>query len=156
MQNLHKMLCLVLNTRKRMIVLIRVEYSSSEIHYRLREDVFVTNHSINRLLQKFQHQCCIKDLSCRKRKKIITDYMRNLIDELMEADGKLTAKNLKSQFVQEYLALEFSLNTIRHACRENGWVKTCPHYCQVHMHNIKLYFYLKVWNILGRLGPLNN
>lgn len=127
-----QMIRLDINTRKRVIILRRAGYSSSEIHRRLKEeDIFVTIHCINRLLRKFRHHGSILDLPRRKIQKKITDEMSKLIDKLMEADDELTASELKSQLVQKYPALDVSLNTIKRARRKNGWVNTRPHYCQL-------------------------
>ena len=128
----HKMPRLDLNTRKKIIILSRRGVSSSELHHRLKEeDIFVTHRSVNRLLQKFRCHGSILDLPRRKRQRKITDEMKKLIDELMEDDDELTATELRSQLVQKYPTLSVSLNTIKRARRENGWVSTRPHYCQL-------------------------
>ena len=121
-----------LNTRKRVILLNRAGYSSSEICHRLREeDTIVTVRSVNRLLQKFRRYGCIRDLPRRKRQRIIREEMRKVIDEMMEADDELTSTKLRSQLVEKYPTLKVSLNTIKRVRRENGWVSTRPHYCQL-------------------------
>ena len=132
-QFFYKMPRLDLNARKRIIVLSRNGSSSSEIHHRLRqEDIHVTKRSINRLLQKFRDHGSILDLPRRRREKIITDEMKTLIDEWMEGDDELTAKGLKSLLEQKHMAtLKVSLSTIKRARRDNGWLSTHPHYCQL-------------------------
>ena len=97
-----------LNARKRVIVLNRAGYSSSEICHRLKEeDIIVTVRSINRLLQKFQKHGCIRDLPRRKRQRKITDEMRKAINEMMEADDELTSTKLRSQLVEKHPTLKF-------------------------------------------------
>ena len=121
-----------LNARKRVVVLNRAGYSSSEICHRLKEeDIIVTVRSINWLLQKFQKHGCIRDLPRRKRQRKITDEMRKAINEMMEADDELTSTKLRSQLVEKHPTLKVSLNTLKRACKENGWVNTRPHYCQL-------------------------
>ena len=103
------MLHLDLNTRKRVILLNRAGYSSSEICHRLREeDIIVTVRGVNRLLQKFRRYGCIRDLPHRKRQRIIREEMRKVIDEMMEAD-ELTSTKLRSQLVENNLHSKFLL-----------------------------------------------
>ena len=85
-----------LNTRKKVIILNRNGFSSTEIQRSLREeDVFVSHRSINRLLQKFRYHGSILDLPRKKRQKKINDEMKKLIDELMEDNDEMTATRIE-------------------------------------------------------------
>lgn len=122
-----------LNLRKRIIVLRRAGYSISDIRRRIEEDEgrVIGLRSIYRLCKKFKEKHTILDLPKQKRSKRLTSDMLEMIDQLLNGNDELNARQLRSLLVEKYPSLKVSLATIKRERKKKGWVCTRPHYCQL-------------------------
>ena len=57
--------------------------------------------------------------------------MLQLINLELEKNDEVTSRELQSTLKSRYPLLNVSLQTIRRACKNIGWVSTRPHYCQL-------------------------
>ena len=73
----------------------------------------------------------VHDLPRSKRCSILTDEMRQFIDDQMKADDELTSTNLKDLIEDKWTHLTVSTSTIKREKRKLDWVCTRPHYCQL-------------------------
>ena len=121
-----------LETRKRVIVLLRAGFSIREIYDRLQDEgVMVTLRSLYRLQKKFCRFHTISDLPRRKRSRKITREMAGMIDDMLKDNDELTARQIRSKLEEQFSHLSVSFATVKRIRRENGWVCTRPHYCQL-------------------------
>ena len=121
-----------LETRKRVIVLLRAGYSMRKIYDRLHDEgILLTLRSLYRLRKKFHQFHTISDLPRRKRSRKITMEMAQLIDDMLKDNDELTARKVRSNLEERFPHLRVSIATVKRVRRENGWVCTRPHYCQL-------------------------
>lgn len=121
-----------LETRKRVIVLLRAGYPIRDIYSRLQEEgLMITLRSLYRLRRKFSRFHTISDLPCRSRNRKITREMAQMIDDMLQGNDELTARQIHSKLVGRFPNLHVSLTTVKRIRRENGWVCTRPHYFQL-------------------------
>ena len=73
----------------------------------------------------------ISDLPRRRRSRKITREMGKVIDELLQDNDELTARQIRSKLEEQFSHLRVSLATVKRVRRQNGWVCTRPHYCQL-------------------------
>ena len=109
-----------------MIILRRSGYSITDIQQNLKEeDVVITVRSLQRLCRKFKDKHTIQDLprSCKTRKLSL--------DDILSDNDELTARQIHSHICESFTDLDVSLSAVRHVRKENGWVSTRPHYCQL-------------------------
>ena len=57
--------------------------------------------------------------------------MGKVIDELLQDNDELTARQIQSKLEEQFSRLCMSLATVKRVRRQNGWVCTRPHYCQL-------------------------
>ena len=118
--------------RKRVIILRRLGYSITDIQRNLKEeDVVITVRSLQRLCRKFKDKHTIQDLprSCKTRK--LSPEMVALLDDMLSDNDETTARQIHSHICENFTDLDVSLATVRRVRKENGWVSTRPHYCQL-------------------------
>jgi len=73
----------------------------------------------------------VEDLPRRKRGRILTDEMRQFIDDEMKKNDELTSNKLKELIEGKWTHVKVSRSTIKREKRKLGWVCTRPHYCQL-------------------------
>jgi len=119
-------------TRKRVIVLHRAGYSIAAIWKRLKQEkIAVTLRSLQRLLKKFQEHHSVTDLPRKYKPRKITANMSKMIDSMLQDNDELTARQIRGKLEERFPFLGVSLATVKRSRRENGWVCTRPHYCQL-------------------------
>ena len=57
--------------------------------------------------------------------------MAQLIDDMLKDNDELTARKVRSNLEERFSHLRVSIATVKRVRRENGWVCTRPHYCQL-------------------------
>ena len=118
--------------RRRVVYLHSCGYSVSSIFQRLQqENVDVSKRAIYYLVKKFRVQGSVKNLPRRKRSRILTQQMKNFIEEEYRKNDKLTSTAIKSLLLTKWPDVQVSIATIKRVRREMGWVCTRPHYCQL-------------------------
>ena len=124
------------DVRKSVILLESKGYSIPAIHERLKEQgISITKRSLYRLSKKFRESKSIMDLPRQKRTKKLTTDVLKAIDEEMENNDELTARQLRSRLQERFPSLSVSLSAIKLARKQQGWVCTKPHYCQLIREN---------------------
>ena len=119
-------------TRKRVIVLHRAGYTLGTIWKRLQQErIKVTLRSLQRLLKKFKKHHIITDLPRQHKSRKITANMSKMIDSMLQDNDELTARQIREKLEKKFPSLRVSLATVKRSRRENGWVCTRPHYCQL-------------------------
>ena len=73
----------------------------------------------------------MNDLPRQKRGSILTDEMRQFIDDQMKNDDELTSTKLKEMIEEKWPQVKVSTTTIKREKRKLNWVCTRPHYCQL-------------------------
>ena len=123
---------LSLANRKRVIVLRRLGYSLSHIKHKLEEeDVYITVRSLQRLCKKFCNIHTIKDLPRTSKTRKLSAEMSTLLDDMLKENDEITARQIREKLYEKFPDLNVSLATVKRVRRENGWVCTRPHYCQL-------------------------
>ena len=123
---------LSISDRKRVIILRRHGYSISEIKLKLQqENVYVTIRSLQRLCKKFRDKHTIQDLPRRSRPRKLSREMSISLDDMLKENDEVTARQIRANLCEKFPSLHVSLATVRRVRRENGWVCTRPHYCQL-------------------------
>ena len=118
--------------RKRVIILRRLGYSLTDIKYKLQEeDVYVTVRSLQRLCKKFRDKHTIQDLPRTNKTRKLSQEMRTLLDEMLKENDEMTARQIRATLYDKFPDLKVSLATVKRVRKENGWVCTRPHYCQL-------------------------
>ena len=119
-------------TRKHVVMLHRAGYKLGPIYARLKQEgIDTTPRSLQRLIKKFKVHHTVADLPRRRKTKIITTEMLKMIDRLLEGNDELTARMIRRKLEDKFPQLQVSLATVKRARRDNGWVSTRPHYCQL-------------------------
>ena len=120
------------HVQKSVALLHRTGYSVSAIHERIAEEgVSVSVRSLYKLCKKYRVHGSVLDLPRRKRSKILTPEMEDIIDVEMRNNDELTSAQLRAKLKEKYPSLEVSLSAVKLARRRRGWVCTKPHYCQI-------------------------
>jgi len=57
--------------------------------------------------------------------------MSRMIDNMLQENDEMTARHLRVKLMETFPTLRVSLSTLKRVRKENGWVCTCPHYCQL-------------------------
>ena len=83
------------------------------------------------MVSLLNHLGTVHDLPKRKRPRILSDAMRDFIDEQLKENDELTSRNLKELLQERWPEVKVSLTTIKRERRQLGWVCTKPHYCQL-------------------------
>ena len=123
---------LSIDARARIISLFSLGYSVPSISRRLTEEnVDVSVRAIYHLVEKYRSKGTIKDLPRRKRSCILSQGMRQFIDEEMQKNDELTSTKIKEMFAEKWPDIVVSTTTIKRERRQLGWVCTRPHYCQL-------------------------
>ena len=124
---------LSVSDQKWVIILRRLGYSISEIKHKLQEEyVYVIVRSLQRLCKKFCDKHTIQDLPKRsKPRKLSQEISLSLDNMLKENDEEITARQIHTNLSEKFSSLNVSLATVKQVRKENGWVCTCPHYCQL-------------------------
>lgn len=121
-----------IDARARIISLFNREYSVSSISRRLTEEnVDVSVRAIFHLVQKYRTKGIIKDLPRRKKLPILSQQMRQFIDEELQKNDELTSTKIKEMLAEKWPDIVVSTTTIKRERRQLGWVCTRPHYCQL-------------------------
>ena len=121
-----------IDARTRIISLFNRGYSVSSISHRLTEEnVDVSVRAIYHLVQKYHTKGVINDLPRRKRSRILSQQMRQFIDEELRKDDELTSTRIKEMLTEKWPDIVVSTTTIKRERRQLGWVCTRPHYCQL-------------------------
>ena len=121
-----------IDARTRIISLFNRGYSVSSISRRLTEEnVDVSVRAIYHLVQKYRTKGVINDLPRRKRSRILSQQMRQFIDEELRKDDELTSTRIKEMLTEKWPDIVVSTTTIIRERRQLGWVCTRPHYCQL-------------------------
>ena len=125
--------CLEVLTRKRVIVLQRLGYSLRDIQKRLKkEGTNVSLRSLQYLSTKFKKFHTIRDLHRTPRKRLLTAEMMAAIEDSLRNDDELTARKLRRKLSEMFPDFpDVLISTIKRCRKENGWVSTRPHYCQL-------------------------
>lgn len=119
-------------TRKRVIVLYRDGCKLRSIYDRFKQEgIKVTIRSLQRLVKKFRRHHTVADLPRRSKTKIITIEMSKIIDDLLEENDELTARMIRRKLEEKFPQLQVSIATVKRARKDNGWICTRPHYCQL-------------------------
>lgn len=123
---------LAVSIRKRVILWWKRGYSIRYIKERLEEeDTCITTRSLQRLVKKFRDHYTIRDLPRKKRPKKLTEEMVTLLDDMLRENDETTATQIRSKLMEQFEDLNVSLSTVKRARKEEGWVCTRPHYCQL-------------------------
>ena len=85
--------------------------------------------TLYKLLKKYQEHGTIQDIP--KLPRILSEEQLVFIDETMAEDDELTPRQLHALLLEKWPRLTVSLNTIKRARRNLGWVATRPKYCQI-------------------------
>ena len=122
--------------RKRVIVLRSRGYSVGDIFRRFKEEkIPITRQSLYNLIEKFRVQQTVSDMPRRRRQRIITDEMRQFIQDALKKDDELTATKIRDLLLTSwpdlYLREVPSISTIKRTRKDMGWVCTRPYYCQI-------------------------
>ena len=91
----------------------------------------LTLRTLYRLRKKFSLFHTISDLPRRRRSRKITREMEKVIDELLQDNDKLTARQIWSKLEEQFSHFRVSLASVKRVRRQNGWVCTRLHYCQL-------------------------
>ena len=62
---------------------------------------------------------------------MLSDEMREFIDDQLQRDDELTSTKLKEMIEEKWSDIVVSKTTIKRERRKLGWVCTRPHYCQL-------------------------
>ena len=74
----------------------------------------------------------IRDLHRTPRKRLLTAEMMAAIEDSLRNDDELTARKLRRKLSEMFPDFpDVSISTIKRCRKENGWVSTRPHYCQL-------------------------
>jgi len=73
----------------------------------------------------------VEDLPRKKQNTILTDEIRQYIDNEMKKDDELTSTTLKEMIEAKWQQVTVSTSTIRREKCKMDWVCTRPHYCQL-------------------------
>ena len=123
---------LSVETRQRAVTLWEAGTKVKAIRLRFKEEginvSLVARHS---LIKKFKKFGKIADLKRRSQPKILNMEQYEFIDEAMLESDELTARALCRKLCQKFPTLRLSVETVRRARRELGWVSTTPKYCQL-------------------------
>ena len=57
--------------------------------------------------------------------------MAMMIDDMLQDNDELSARQIRSNLEAEFSDFVVSLATVKRVRRENGWMCTRPHYCQL-------------------------
>ena len=57
--------------------------------------------------------------------------MSKIIDDLLEENDELTARMIRRKLEEKFPQLQVSIATVKRARKDNGWICTRPHYCQL-------------------------
>ena len=103
-----------IDARARMISLFSLGYSVPSISRRLTEEnVDVSVRAIYHLVEKYRSKGTIKDLPRRKRSCILSQGMRQFIDEEMQKNDELTSTKIKEMFTEKWPDIVVSTTTIK-------------------------------------------
>ena len=120
------------DARARIISLYSRGYSVPCISRRLAEEnVDVSVRAIYYLVDKWRTKGVIRDLPRRKRSCILSEEMRQFIDEELQKNDELTSTKIKEMLGEKWPDIIISKTTIKRERRLLGWVCTRPHYCQL-------------------------
>ena len=120
------------DARTRIISLYSRGYSVPCISRRLAEEnVDVSVRAIYHLVDKWRTKGVIRDLPRWKRSCILSEEMRQFIDEELQKNDELTSTKIKEMLGEKWPDIIISKTTIKRERRLLGWVCTRPHYCQL-------------------------
>ena len=123
---------LSIDARDRIISLFKRGYSVPFISRRLTEEnVDVSVRAIYHLVEKYRTKGIVKDLPRRKRPRILSQQMRQFIDEELQKNDELTSTRIKEMLAEKWPDVVVSTTTIKRERQQLGWVCTRPHYCQL-------------------------
>lgn len=123
---------LSLQARRRVVTLFLKGHSVVSIQKRLEEeDIITSKQTLYCLIRKFNTNDTIVDLPRRKRPRKLTSEMIEIIDHKLQENDELTAQKLLDHLKEQFPHLDVSLPTIKRARKQQGWVCTKPHYCQL-------------------------
>ena len=104
----------------------------SEIVKRLKEEgIVVSRQALYKLLHKFRTKSCLGDLPKRTRKRKLTQEMIDAMDEALQENDELTARQLRALLLERWPDTHVSLSRVKRVRQQIGWVSTRPHYCQL-------------------------
>jgi len=95
------------------------------------EKLDITIRAIYKLVKKYQYTGSVNDLSRHKRQRILTEEMRQFINNKLMKNDKLNSTKLKDMLTERWTDPVVSTTTIKRERRNLGWVCTRPHYCQL-------------------------
>lgn len=119
-----------IDARTRIISLFNRGHSVSISRRLTEQNVDVSVRVIYHLVQKYRTKGVINDLSRRKRSHILSQQMRQFIDEELRKDDELILTRIKEMLTEKWPDIVVS-TTIKRERRQLGWVCTKPHYCQL-------------------------
>ena len=123
---------LSIEARRRIISLVSGGFSVPYIVQRLeQEKVVVSKRAVYNLVKKFRLKGVIKDLPRRRKARILTEEMKQFIEEELKKNDELTSSAINESLVRKWPDLKVSASTIKRVRREMDWVCTRPHYCQL-------------------------
>ena len=122
-----------IEARRRVIALKEEHgYSMSEIVKRLKEEgIVVSRQALYKLLHKFHTKSCLGDLPKHTRKRKLTQEMTDAMDEALQQNDELTARQLCALLLEQWPDTHVSLSRVKRVRQQIGWVSTHPHYCQL-------------------------
>lgn len=127
---------LSIKARRRIVSLHSLGYPVLSIIQRLEEEnVVVSKRAIYHLLEKFRLKGVVIDLPKRKKARILTEQMKQFIEEELQKNDELTSTAIKASLIRKWPDLRVSAPTVKRVRREMGWVCTRPHYCQL-LHEV--------------------
>jgi len=91
----------------------------------------VTSRNLFRLVKKYREHKMLLDLPRKKRCRKLSNEMVAFLNSELEKNDELTALKLREMLKEKWPSLQVSINTIKRYRRQQGWVYTRTHYCQL-------------------------
>ena len=121
-----------IRTRERVVLLKKNGFTYKEIKERLKEEgIETTIKSLYLLVAKFNNTNSVVDRPRLSRPKLLNREHYEFIDNALASNDELTSQNLRDLLVADFPELRISLNTVKRARHQLGWVVSNPKYCQL-------------------------
>ena len=93
----------------------------SQIIKRLNEEgIVITRQSLYKLLHKFRTKSCLGDLPKRTRKKKFTQEMIDAMDEALQQNDELTARQLRVLLLERWPSTQVSISSVKRVRQQIG------------------------------------
>ena len=123
---------LTTDSRLRIVQLTKLKFTPTQIERKMAEEgVSITRTTVYNILKKWNLHGTVATLALPPRKrKGVTNEILDFIDNQMENDDELTAKNLQLR-INQHFGESFSISKVKDLRRKLGWLASKTRYCQL-------------------------